>query len=172
MYSSSWPVFACAAFAFIYYAYELPVVFAIAARVGSYGVGLGAVSAKGAIRRARTRAALDMPKPKKKKLFMPDSKALFRLAYHIFRRGNLLYIEITGTLGLHDAMYTALSCAALQSLGAAFRDVVYVRVTPDFSSRASNLEISGIAEIKLGHIIRAALKTAMTTFKKRGQKDG
>lgn len=166
MHTSSWPVFACAAFVFIYYAYELPVIFAIAARVGSYGVGLNIVSPKGAIRRARLRAASDKPKPKRKKLFMPDSKALFRLAYQIFKRGKLMYVEISGTLGLNDAMYTALSCAVLQSLGAAFRDKVSVRIIPDFSSCQTSLEISGIAEIKLGHIIRAAVTAVMTTFKK------
>ena len=112
-----------------------------------------------ALRVARMRARRGKRRHKPRR---PSSLALpWAIARRLLPHVRLEEVRAQGELGLADAASTALAAGLLQALlravGAATGARVCLRVQPQFQSACLSGELSGIASLRVGHIISAAL---------------
>ncbi len=106
--------------------------------------------------------------------FSLPSPALLRPALHagryLFKHTHLERISLQGVVSTADAASTAL----LAGLGSMLHNAclplggaVQLRLQPDFSAQGSDLELTGMISVRLGHIILAALIFALEYGKER-----
>ena len=146
-------------------AVPLRVAFVFRAENGMrFGAGISAFEKRFALRMAARR--LDAPK-KAKKRRLPSLDTLsnwLRAGKYLLRHVEL---DVRARLGFTDAALTALACGALGSLacaaGGATDGRVRAEISPDFSGTVFSGEISGIATLRAGHLMLAALIGAIDT---------
>ena len=126
------------------------------------GAALGVFPCAGglALRIARARAQHRRPaRESGKKKKRPPASLLWAIARRL------------GDLGLDDAAATALATGLLQALlravGAAAGARVAFGVRPDFQKRRLRGELAGIASLRVGHIIAAALMGVWEDHRRR-----
>ena len=151
-----------------------PLTVAFCARVGERtGAALGVFPLVGgvALRLSRTRAG-KRKRPRRKPKKRPDALLLIAVGRRLLARVRVEELRAQGELGLADAAATALAAGLLQALlraaGATLRARVVFAVRPDFQGRRLAGELAGIASLRVGHIIAAALMGAWEHYR-RGQ---
>ena len=136
------------------YLYNLPLAFAVQLDARGLRFGVGVFRAR--MREKKSKRKKPDENPLKK--IIPMRLVLRMLARRPFK---LELLDVDVTIGTGDAALTAQMCGllilVLDMLRAATNAVGHVRVTPDFTKRALAGEARGIALIKTGHIMKAAL---------------
>ena len=145
-----------------YYVSQIPVIVALAARTGAYGIGVGAFSWAGAVRRAEARAASGEKRPQPKLA----KKERLRLLKYVWKKGTFEYLRVSGVISLSDAAATCLFAGGVKAVCASLGSKGESRVTPSFSGGPTSLEMNGIMSVRLGHIIIAACMFAATLVRK------
>lgn len=145
-----------AALFFIFYLLNAPVYFALAAQPFSFGLGVGFLRTRGAIRRARNRMTGHTPKKKPNKKASPLKKPVLRAFRYALGHSYGEWFSVRGNLGLTDAKNTALAVGALNGLCLCLGPNASARVRPDFSRRAIEIQASAIISIRIGHLLWAA----------------
>ena len=139
-------------------------------RVGA-AVGLFPFAGGVALRMARARAGR-RNRPRREPKKRPDARLLLAIGRRLLARVRVEELRAQGELGLADAAATALAAGLLQALlraaGATLRARVVFAVRPDFQGRRLAGELAGIASLRVGHIIAAALMGAWEHYR-RGQ---
>ncbi len=134
----------------VLYLYNLPLVFAVRLDGSGLRFGVGAFRARP---KKRT--------PRRHKMKFPKKRVPAWLILRILKSVELERLEVNLTLGTGDAALTAQTCGlivvVLDMLRALTGAQGRVRVTPDFSGRTLAGEARGIARLRLGHIMKAAL---------------
>ena len=106
---------------------------------------------------------------KKKK--RPPASLLWAIARRLLAHVHVEQLRAQGDLGLDDAAATALATGLLQALlravGAAAGARVAFGVRPDFQKRRLRGELAGIASLRVGHIIAAALMGVWEDYRRR-----
>ena len=145
-----------------YYLAQVPVIVALAARTGAYGIGVGAFAWAGAVRRAEARATSD----KKRSPPKLAKKERLRLLKYVWKKGTFEYLRVSGVVSLSDAAATCLFAGGLKAVCASLGPRGEARVTPSFSGGKTNLELNGIMSVRLGHIMLAACMYAAMLARK------
>ena len=145
-----------------HYVSQIPVIVALAARTGAYGIGVGAFSWAGAVRRAEARAASGKKRPPPRLA----RKERLKLFGYVWKRGTFEYLRVSGVVSLSDAAATCLFAGGLRAVCASLGPRGEARVTPSFSGGKTDLELSGIMSVRLGHIMLAACMLAAMLVRK------
>ena len=146
-----------AALFFIFYLLNAPVYFALAVQPFSFGLGVGFLTARGAIRRARNRMNGLSPKKRARSHSSAPGKPALRAFRYLLRHFYGEWFSVRGDLGLSDAKNTALAAGTLNSLCLALGPNARARVRPDFSRRRIEVQASAILSVRLGHLLWAAV---------------
>ena len=138
------------------------------------GAALGVFPCAGglALRIARARAQHRRPaRESGKKKKRPPVSLLWAIARRLLAHVHVEQLRAQGDLGLDDAAATALATGLLQALlravGAAAGARVAFGVRPDFQKRRLRGELAGIASLRVGHIIAAALMGVWEDYRRR-----
>ena len=136
------------------------------------GAALGVFPCAGglALRIARARAQHRRPaRESGKKKKRPPVSLLWAIARRLLAHVHVEQLRAQGDLGLDDAAATALATGLLQALlrAAAAGARVAFGVRPDFQKRRLRGELAGIASLRVGHIIAAALMGVWEDYRRR-----
>jgi hypothetical protein len=134
----------------VFYLYNLPLVFAVRLDGGGLRFGVGAFRARP---KKRT--------PRRRKIKFPKKRVPVELVLRVLKSVELERLDVNLTLGTGDAALTAQACGLIVAVVSMLRALTgaagQLRVTPDFTGRAFAGEARGIARLRLGHIMKAAL---------------
>lgn len=163
--------------AFLFYFNAIPVKFALTLSISSgvrFGAGAsvfeGRFALRGALRRARREKV--RKSPKRKKPSVAQLRALLKAARYLVKHMRIERLRAEGRVCAGDAAQTALLCGCAHALEGALSPLalpgaVRFSLAPDFSGSASDVTLSGMVSLRLGHIMLAALIAAGYDLRRR-----
>lgn len=158
----NWPVFFAACAWILLSLFFSPVYAVIVLAESGFGVSVGFFTHLGAISRAQRYASgVQKKKSRAKRRIRRD------IISYLFKRLRIERIFVTGVVSSEDAMVTALVWGLINAFSCAMPFYIQNEAKADFALGRTNVEITGILNVRAGHIMIAAVKHAAIAVRER-----